>query len=276
VNPDEPTLRTQQTPPSADEQTRIRDSDAGTSQAGCAPAVGGYESGREIARGGISRYKYRALLIALLLVIVAYPVLRGPAGSPLLAKTLLTVMFLIGGWVIFAHRRFRVLAAALVVPAVIGVWTGYALAEQAGSALVVFFHLATVLFMVFVLTFLLRGVHRAETISVDAIAAALCGYLVLGMTFGNLYCLVEALAPGSFAGLARDGGAAGTHFRLVYFSLVTLTTVGYGDITPASDPARALCVVEAVIGQFYLAVLVAELVGKRVAQALSVPTQPSR
>jgi hypothetical protein len=79
------------------------------------------------------------------------------------------------------------------------------------------------------------------------------GYLLLGLAFGHLYCLLEAVAPGSFR--LREDLAAPVHdpgrrqFLLTYFSLVTLTTVGYGDITPGSDPARGLAAVEAVLGQ---------------------------
>jgi hypothetical protein len=59
---------------------------------------------------------------------------------------------------------------------------------------------------------------------------------------------------------------------LSYFSLTTITTAGFGDVTPASDPARALAMVEAIAGQFYIAVLVAELIGKK----LSPPTPPAQ
>jgi hypothetical protein len=58
------------------------------------------------------------------------------------------------------------------------------------------------------------------------------------------------------------------HFQLTYFSFVTLTTVGYGDITPAREGPRGLAVVEAMVGQFYVAVLLGELIGKRVSHAL--------
>jgi hypothetical protein len=57
---------------------------------------------------------------------------------------------------------------------------------------------------------------------------------------------------------------------LTYFSFITLTTLGYGDITPGSGAARGLAMVEAIMGQFYIAVLVAELVGRRVSQTFSV------
>jgi hypothetical protein len=211
------------------------------------------------------------MLVALLLFLVAYPVLRGPAGSPVLAQALLTLVFLTGGRMVFAaHRRqLRLLAIVLGVPALLGVWTGYALPEGHGPAAAIFFHLSALAFQVFVLFVLLRGVSRERTVSVDAVAAALCGYLVAGAAFGHVYSLIDEIAPESFGGLDRSKGQVETHVLLTYFSFITLTTVGYGDITPRGDTARAVAMVEAVTGQFYLAVLVADLVGKRVAQALA-------
>lgn len=214
-------------------------------------------------------FRHQALLLALFLLLVAYPVLRGPAGSPVLARGLLTAVFLAGGWVVFADRRLRLVAILLGGPAVLGVWTGYTLPEEPGGAAAGFFHASALVFHLFVLVVLLRGVYRERTVTTDVIAAALCGYLLLGFAFGHAHCLVEAAAPGSFRGLGPGAGGAPTHISLTYYSFVTLTTVGYGDITPAGDVARSLAVAEAVAGQFYLAVLIADLVGKRLAQAVS-------
>jgi hypothetical protein len=223
----------------------------------------------------LARRKYQAMLLALLLFLVAYPILRGPAGSPVLARALLTVVFVAGWWVVFAGNRFRVVAVVLGVPALLGAWTGYVLPDRYGPAVTVFFHITTTTFHAFVVFVLVRGVHREPAVSADTIAAALCGYLLLGIAFGHVYCLLNEIVTGSFGGLDRGGSEAETHFRLTYFSFITLATVGYGDITPTGDTARSLAVMEAVTGQFYLAVLVAELIGKRVAQALSGHAPPS-
>ena len=90
----------------------------------------------------------------------------------------------------------------------------------------------------------------------ERILAALDAYLLAGLLFGVCYWVLEMTWPGSFAPVSG-------HFdlpRAIYFSLVTLTTLGYGDVIPASELARGLAGVEAVSGQMYLAVLVARLV----------------
>jgi hypothetical protein len=215
------------------------------------------------------------LLLALLLLLVAYPTLRGPAGSPVLAGVLLSAVFLAGGWVVLAERRLRFLGVVFGGPALLGLWTGYALPGDQGPTVAIFFHLSAVTFQVFVIIVLLRRVYWEQAVTADTVAAALCGYLLLGVAFSHAYSLLDETVPGSFRGIAPDLGQYQTHFLLTYFSFITLTTVGYGDITPARDTARSLAMVEAVAGQFYLAVLVAELVGKRVAQALTAPPPPA-
>jgi len=92
-------------------------------------------------------------------------------------------------------------------------------------------------------------------VDAERICAALCVYLLTGIAFGGIFAALEATAPGSLAGPEPlDLGTA------VYFSFVTLATLGYGDIAPAASAARALAVLEAVFGQLYLAVLIARLV----------------
>ena len=106
----------------------------------------------------------------------------------------------------------------------------------------------------------------------DTIVGGICVYLMLGILFGELCGLVEFLVPGSFAvaGLPLEEVAVARadearYSRFLYYSFVTLTTVGFGDVTPLSAPARSLAVLEAVTGQVYLAVFVARLVGLDIA-----------
>jgi hypothetical protein len=103
--------------------------------------------------------------------------------------------------------------------------------------------------------FLLAGVLAAGRVDAERVCAALCVYLLAGIAFGGFFAALEARGPGSLAGAGPiDLDEA------VYFSFVTLATLGYGDIAPASSATRALAVLEAVFGQLYLAVLIARLV----------------
>jgi len=100
----------------------------------------------------------------------------------------------------------------------------------------------------------LRFAMRGRKVDAEHLFAALSAYLLAGIYFGLLYWALEQLHPGMFA--ASDFSRSGA----IYFSFVTLATVGYGDIVPRLDMARGLAIVEGVGGQLFLAVLVARLV----------------
>ena len=89
------------------------------------------------------------------------------------------------------------------------------------------------------------------------VQGAVAAYLLLGLVWGYAYQLVAALAPGAFANAVATPGQ---DHNLIYFSFVTLTTVGYGDVTPVHPAARSLALMEALTGQLYPAILLARLV----------------
>ncbi|MCZ6599028.1 MAG: potassium channel family protein [Planctomycetota bacterium] len=111
---------------------------------------------------------------------------------------------------------------------------------------------------------------KADRVTMDTVAASICVYLLLGMIWAMLYSLVERVQPGSFRmpeGEEMSFGAENS-INVLYYSYVTLTTLGFGDVTPVKDTARLLTIIEAMIGQIFLVVLVARLVSINVAQAM--------
>jgi hypothetical protein len=218
--------------------------------------------------GLLVRHKFLALLIVLALLLVAYPFLAGVAGGLLLFNALRSAAFLATLPVVLAERRFRLPAVLLGVPTLAGNWARYFLTGLPWLPLAVGFQLVAALFLAVTVAAILRSSFRQAGLSVNAVFGALCGYLLVGVAFSHLYAAVELVSPGSLE--EKGGTVARLHdenrqeFTLVYFSLVTLTTVGYGDVTPASDPARGLVATEAVLGNFYVAVLIAGFVGMRV------------
>jgi hypothetical protein len=221
--------------------------------------------------------KFLSLLLALGMLLILYPLLRNAFSTRILLDVLLTVVFLAAFFMIFSQSHLRILAFVLGVPTLVGAWIHYVLPGLPRLPLLVSFHLVAALFFGVTVMTVLRAIHREVDISADAIYGAFCGYVLVGLAFGHLYCLAESLDPGSIQvneRLTRQLPADDEqYFTFAYFSLVTLTTVGYGDIAPASGTARSLAVVEAIIGQFYIAGLIGELIGKRVSQAMS-PSGP--
>jgi hypothetical protein len=219
------------------------------------------------------RRRFLLLLLALALLLVVHPVLGGAFGTRLLFDALFTIVYLTGILAVFTKGPVRLLGLLLGIPTVVGAWTGYAFPGLPRLPLALSFHVVAALFLGFTAATILRSIYREESVSADSIYGAFCGYLLVALAFGHLYCLIETTTPESFAGakghIPQLQAEDRQHFLLTYFSLCTLTTVGYGDITPAKEAARALAVLEAVLGQFYIAVLIGELIGIRVSQAVS-------
>jgi len=105
----------------------------------------------------------------------------------------------------------------------------------------------------------MRQVAVGNDINPNRIVGAICIYLMLGVMWSIAYSVLEYLLPGSFKGLTELATPAWNP-DWIYFSFVTITTLGYGDITPLTQTARSLSFAEAIVGQFYIAVLVAGLV----------------
>ena len=98
----------------------------------------------------------------------------------------------------------------------------------------------------------------------NKILGAICLYLLLGLIWAVLYTLLQLELPGSFQTMQQNEQWFMLFPDFVYFSFVTMTTLGFGDISPSLPVARFLVYLEAIIGQFYLAILVASLVGSRI------------
>jgi hypothetical protein len=117
----------------------------------------------------------------------------------------------------------------------------------------------TVIYVVLFGSILWRRVFTRGPVTTDKLVAAVTLYMLLGVFFTQLFQLIELLHPGSFT-FGPDFGGMPLESRLRYFSYITLTTVGYGDATPSVPIAHAMAVLEALTGQFYLAILIGRLV----------------
>jgi hypothetical protein len=203
------------------------------------------------------------LLIALLALLLLYPFFAGSVMAHALWDICSSAMLLLGISAISHVRRHLVIAVVLAI-AVLGTkWSGYVIDHE--RLLLVNYGLGGI-FFTFIACLLLADVLRKGAVTAHKIYGALCVYLLIGLTWGFMFLTLEGVQPGSFLfGQARLNGIEKDPATLVYFSFVTLSTVGYGDITPLSPPAKSFAFMEAIIGQIYLAVSVARLVGLHVA-----------
>jgi hypothetical protein len=104
-------------------------------------------------------------------------------------------------------------------------------------------------------------VLRRGPITADKLHGALAGYIMLAFAWAFVYALMERASAGSFGPGKLDFAQPGTFFRLIYFSLTTLTTTGYGDFIPLTNHARSVVMIQEFMGVFYVGVLIARLAG---------------
>lgn len=215
----------------------------------------------------LQKRKYAILLAALLTLFVGYPLTKRFVAAILFYNLLFTAVFFIGLFMVARSQRRRWLLLLLGLPSLVFNWIAQFESGLPQLPAAVLFHGCAVVFLSLLVVFVLDSVYHEHRINLDAIFGAFCGYFLLGMAFGHLFCLVEVVGPQSFTGVPSAQVeltiADQRFFLLSYFSLVTLTTVGYGEVWPTTELTRSLAAIEAILGQFFVAVLVADLIGKK-------------
>lgn len=195
--------------------------------------------------------------VVLALLLGAY--LLNVFGDDLVLRLLVLGLYLAALVIGLATSRpsRRMLRAGVGVTAVATVSAGiFAAAQPAGRGWGALNAAATVVLLVTLLA-VVRRVLSHERVTLQTIAGAVSAYLLIGMMFSAIYGLVAIADPAPFFA----GGQRPTPELLQYFSLTTLTTLGYGDLTPGTAQGRGLAMLEALGGQVFLATLVASLVG---------------
>jgi len=213
------------------------------------------------------RNRYLVLLIVLVCSHVALPTLRilMPGGHSILEKlVMLSLLAALLFAILFAVSTKPAVRAKVMLLAVSALATRGIDIVMPSAVLDAIALLCMVAILLMIIGAGLRVLFRPMTVTINTISASLCVYILMVLLWANLYSLVELLLPGSFAYSLdenfvmnmRDGQA----IYATYYSFVTITTLGYGDILPVSPPAMALATLQAFVGQMYVAILVARLV----------------
>lgn len=234
----------------------------------------------ERARAGfhdrVAPHRHSALLAAIVVAFTVRPLIGDTAAGAVVFSIAFLLLLLValyninvdelvgerGRLLIQARRRLRlgwVLAAAAALERVSVIFVRGSLFDLVGA-------ICWLLFLLFVTLSQLRSVLKQREVTGETISMAVSIYLLLGLTWMFLYAIIFHLHPDSFGGLALAKSGYPVVARhlfpvLGYFSLTTLSTIGFGDITPLTLQARYAAVAEGITGQFYMAILVARLVG---------------
>ena len=198
------------------------------------------------------------LLAALLILMLVQPVLMDIYGKRnlLFGHLTFSITLLLSIVSISQVRKWRTTGISLVILGVIFSSISYSFDNQLMMYLSL---LVDLLFLFLVTSLALEQVIFSESITLHNVVGALCVYILLGIMWAVAYYFVSLIMPGSFSGNLSADLSMQIH-DFVYFSFITLTTLGYGDIVPQAAIARTLVYMEAILGQFYIATLVAGLV----------------
>ena len=219
---------------------------------------------RDAEEGALGRHS--VMLASLIVLLVALPVGHTLIGGSPLFAVLLTFV-LISSVLVNSRQRWVFILALLVG---IGAVLGTAYAEVSGSEGV---RIASQLLSMGLLgtttLVMFSSLLRADRVSLDTIVGGICVYLLIALGFAVTFILMTDLSPGAFVqgdqAIVRTAADSSAHATtLLYFSFVTITTLGYGDVRPHGDMAQMLAVAEAVIGQLYLTIFVARLIASYV------------
>ena len=229
--------------------------------------------------------RHSALLMAIVLVFAVRPLLGDNTRALVAFSVVLMAVLILGLYTIQVDelvgeqrkllaewKRRRIIGWSLALVATVERGSMFFSADH---QLGVFGSISWLLFLAFITWNELRAVLRQREVTSETICMSISVYLLMGLTWGLLYALIYQLQPHAFSFPSTDVLTSGlptgkkepVFLVLIYFSLTTLTTIGYGDITPLTLKARYAAVAEGITGQFYLAILVARLVGMQMSQS---------
>jgi len=198
------------------------------------------------------------LLAGLLFLLLALPLIRDLTGSGHTFVTELgfSVFLIIGIWSLPGTKSWFLSAIVLVI---LGISSNLLAISGAGHFFNYLSLISYIIFLLLTIILAIRQVVSSGSINANRVIGAICIYLLLGLIWSLFYVLLNMVVPGSFS--TQIGGVPfqqAHHFT--YYSFVTLTTLGYGDILPIRETARALSTIETIFGQLYIAILVGGVV----------------
>ena len=231
-------------------------------------------SAAELTQGEIATQERHFLILLLTIVSIrVVEVILGPAlTESRLVGLLQLVVICVTIYAVGGRRNLTIAALLIGGPVVVARLVSVSItAREAELASVTL----GIVFMAYVIWVIAKAVLRPGQVTMDKIYGAICIYLLMGILWGYAYCILEIAEPGSFAfpehiaptELVEQNDYRELEYELHYYSYVTLTTLGYGDITPATRRARQLSWMEALAGQLFIAITIARLVGSQLAHS---------
>jgi hypothetical protein len=217
---------------------------------------------------GHDRDRYLYLLLALCLQLIADPFLGRSDEADVVRAALSTLTLAAAVYVAGVGSRRLAVVLGLGGFALLGIW--YVNIVEPDYALAMISVVSLLAFNLLVIWLLLASLFRARTVTTNTIYGAIAAYMLLGFSFAVLYTFMESFWPGSIlVDPMRQPGGDLVASDIVYFSFAVQTTLGFGDVTPVAPHARSFAALQAIMGVFYIAILIARFISMYVAQSSS-------
>ena len=198
----------------------------------------------------------------MMLMLLVRPFIQERIGIRILMDIFFSLILFSGVFALRQKKERILIGVFIALPMFAGLWTIHFVELPAVLSIV---HSLGIVFFGVTITTILSHLFKEDEVTFDLMNGGICGYLMIGMMWAMMFSVLEGLNPESFF-MAHNQGKDIENF--IYFSFVTLTTLGYGDITPLTGPARSLVMLEAIVGQLYLTVFIARLVGLHISQSM--------
>jgi hypothetical protein len=216
--------------------------------------------------------KYMLLLAVLIVAGVLFPFVPHWGERARILASILAALVSLGALLVVFEKTWQRRLALLLLVVLFGSNIAHETLQLPLQMGAIIYHFIAILYVGFAVAVILKRIFHQKIIGTDDVVGAVCGYLAAAICWANAYGLVYLLWPGSFRIADTIAWQLGSwdlqRFFFNYFSLMTITTLGYDDIIPTGAFALSLSWLEAVFGQFYIAVVVAQLVGLRLAQSM--------
>lgn len=199
-------------------------------------------------------------MASIFILLILSAVLEGYKYGYLILNTTSSIVFFLGIYAAGRNKRNLIILILLGLPWFLSEWIFTKSPETI---------FASVLFFFFITATLVEHILRSEEVNTDTLYGAVCVFLLLGLLWASIYGFMEYISPGII--FVKNNADTVNHLtsnEIIYYSYTTLTTLGYGDITSLTPKGRIISVLEAIVGQLFLAFLVARLVAIYTANAI--------
>lgn len=208
-------------------------------------------------------HRYLFLLVSILCYLALFPLFKQHFALGIIIDGAITLLLISGVYASGSMKGVSLTGILLALPMLAATWIDDFVTVP---WLVPVGRVSGIIFFTFIIIRTLLFIFRTKRVTGNVLCGSIVVYLLIAVMWAFMYGIIEHSVPGSFS-ISRQADSR-SFFMFIYYSFVTITTLGYGDVSPLTDTARAFAVLEAAIGQIYLVVLVARLVGIHIAQSM--------